>query len=37
MHALQPVQIDLSKSTMPSGRRHIARFGQAVVHGVSAH
>ena len=37
MHALQPMQTDLSKSTIPSGRRYIACVGQAVVHGASAH
>src|SRR5688500_2058264 len=37
MHALQPMQIDLSKSTMPSRRRNIARVGHAVVHGASSH
>src|SRR5262245_3997717 len=37
MHALQPMQIDLSKSTMPSLRRYIARVGQACVHGASSH
>ena len=35
MHALQPMQIGLSKSTMPSGRRYIAAVGQAVTHGAS--
>ena len=37
MQALQPMQIDLSKSTMPSGRRNIAQVGQAVVQGASSH
>jgi hypothetical protein len=37
MHALRPMQTDLSKSTIPSGRRYIARVGHAVVHGASAH
>ena len=37
MHALQPMQIDLSKSTMPSSRRNIAWVGQALTHGASAH
>src|SRR4030095_14150418 len=37
MHALQPMQIDLSKSTMPSGRRNIAPVGQAVTHGAYSH
>ena len=29
MHALHPMHTDLSKSTMPSGRRYIARVGHA--------
>ena len=37
MHALQPMQTDLSKSTMPSSRRNIASVGQAATHGASAH
>jgi len=37
MQALQPMQTDLSKSMMPSGRRYIASVGQAVVQGASAH
>ena len=37
MQALQPMQADLSKSTMPSSRRNIASVGQAVTHGASAH
>ena len=37
MHALQPMQIDLSKSTIPSERRNIARVGQATVQGALAH
>src|SRR4051812_47648062 len=37
MHALQPMQMLLSKSTMPSARRNIARVGHAVVHGASSH
>ncbi len=37
MQALQPMQIDLSKSTMPSGRRNIALVGQAAVQGASSH
>ena len=37
MHALQPMQTDFSKSTMPSGRVYIAPVGQAVTHGASAH
>ena len=37
MHALQPMQIDLSKSTIPSGRRNMACVGQAVVQGASSH
>jgi hypothetical protein len=36
MHALQPMQADLSKSTIPSGRRNIAAVGQAATHGASA-
>src|SRR6185503_16154570 len=37
MQALQPMQIDLSKSTMPSGRRNIAPVGHACVQGASSH
>jgi hypothetical protein len=37
MQALQPMQIDLSKSTMPSDRLNIAAVGQAVTHGACAH
>src|ERR1043166_3183698 len=37
MHALQPIQIDLSKSTMPSARLNIAVVGHAVAHGACAH
>ena len=37
MHALQPMQMLLSKSTMPSSRRNMARVGQAATHGASAH
>src|SRR5579872_435724 len=37
MHALQPMQIDLSKSTIPSGRTNIADVGHAVAHGASSH
>src|SRR5581483_12362077 len=37
MHALQPTQISLSKSTIPSGRRYIACVGQAATQGASAH
>ncbi len=37
MHALQPMQICLSKSTMPSSRRYMACVGQADTHGASAH
>ncbi len=37
MHALQPIQADLSKSTIPSGRWYIARVGHALTHGASAH
>ena len=37
MQALQPMQLALSKSTMPSARRYIAEVGQAVVQGESSH
>src|SRR4029453_8360041 len=37
MHALQPMQTDLSKSTMPSLRWNIADVGQASAHGGCAH
>ncbi len=37
MQALQPMQIDLSKSTMPSRRRYIAEVGQISTHGASSH
>ena len=37
MHALQPMQIRLSKSTMPSSRRYIASVGHAATHGASSH
>jgi hypothetical protein len=37
MHALQPMQIDLSKSTIPSARLNIAAVGQAVTQGACAH
>ena len=37
MHALQPMQICLSKSTMPSSRRYMAWVGQADTHGASVH
>ncbi len=37
MHALQPMQTDLSKSTMPSGRVYMALVGQAATHGASSH
>src|SRR6267378_7558826 len=37
MQALHPMQIDLSKSTIPSARLNIAVVGQAVTHGASAH
>jgi hypothetical protein len=33
MHALQPMQMDLSKSTMPSVRLNIAVVGHAVTQG----
>jgi hypothetical protein len=34
---LQPIQIDLSKSTMPSARLNIAVVGQAVAQGACVH
>ena len=37
MQALQPMQISLSKSTMPSGRRYMAWVGHAATQGASAH
>jgi hypothetical protein len=37
MQALHPMQISLSKSTIPSGRLYIASVGQAVTHGASVH
>src|SRR5690606_37762552 len=37
MQALQPMQMDLSKSTMPPGRRDIAPVGQAAGQGASSH
>src|SRR5580693_9955664 len=37
MHALHPMQISLSKSTMPSSRRYMAWVGQAATHGASSH
>ena len=37
MQALQPTQICLSKSTIPSGRRYMAWVGQAATQGASAH
>ena len=37
MHALQPMQALLSKSTIPSPRRNIAAVGQAATHGASSH
>ena len=37
MHALHPMQIDLSKSTMPSGRLYMAAVGQAATQGASSH
>ena len=37
MQALQPMQTDLSKSTIPSGRWCIAAVGHAKTHGGSAH
>ena len=37
MQALQPTQISLSKSTIPSGRRYMAWVGHAATQGASAH
>ena len=37
MHALQPMQMDFAKSTIPSARLYIALVGHAVTHGASAH
>jgi hypothetical protein len=37
MQALQPMQICLSKSTMPSARLYMAWVGQAATHGASVH
>src|SRR5699024_12625859 len=37
IQALQPIQISLLKSTMPSPRVCMAPVGQAVVHGESTH
>src|SRR5690606_33249171 len=37
MHALHPMQMDLSKSTIPSGRLYMAAVGQAVTHGACSH
>ena len=37
MHALHPMQADLSKSTIPSGRWNIAAVGHASTHGASSH
>src|SRR5687768_15769456 len=37
MQALQPIQIDLSKSTIPSDRLNIADVGQAATHGACSH
>src|SRR5688572_27481907 len=37
MHALHPMHADLSKSTMPSGRRNIAVVGHAVTQGAWSH
>jgi hypothetical protein len=36
MQALQPMQMLLSKSTMPSARANMAAVGQAVTHGACA-
>src|SRR5579875_1350032 len=37
MQALHPMQIRLSKSTMPSSRRNIAPVGHAATQGASSH
>jgi hypothetical protein len=37
MQALQPMQMSLLKSTMPSSRRYIACVGHAATHGASSH
>ena len=37
MHALQPMQALLSKSTIPSARLNIAEVGQAATQGGSSH
>ena len=37
MHALQPMQMLLSKSTIPSGRLNIAEVGHAATHGGDSH
>jgi len=37
MHALQPIQESLLKSTIPSGRVNMADVGQAATHGASLH
>ena len=37
MHALHPMQTDLSKLTIPSSRRNIAWVGHAVTQGASVH
>jgi len=37
MQALQPMQIRLSKSTMPSGRWYMAEVGHAATQGASSH
>jgi hypothetical protein len=37
MHARQPMQTRLSKSTIPSGRAYMAAVGQASTQGGSAH
>ena len=37
MHALHPMQISLSKSTIPSSRRYMAWVGHAATHGASSH
>ena len=37
MQALQPMQMSLLKSTIPSGRLNMAVVGQAVTQGASWH
>ena len=37
MQALQPMQMSLSKLTIPSGRWYMACVGHAATHGASVH